>query len=413
MNVLLLLPIGLAAFAALLLPLLIHLARRSEQRVVPFAALRWLRALPQPRRKFRLDEWLLLLLRILLLAALALLFAQPVLFGRADTAARVALAPGVDSVAARALPGTSQARWLRLAPGFPAIARDGSQAQVDPSAASTGATLPSLLRELDAQLPKGAPLTVVVPQTLNDADAQRPVLSRKVDWRVLPPSTTPAVPTAARVPAMTPALQVRFAPERADAVRYLRASGVAWALEDQPQAADGSTASTSPPASRVSTAALSAPLDASVSRLAWLAAGPVPAAVQQWVEHGGQLLLDSAAQWPGFARDAAVDWSDDNGPLLRTQRVGRGRVLQLQRPLLPAAMPALLEADFPQRLRDAFEVAPAAPTRVAAIDYAPTLGAHAWPERPQPLAPWLAWLIAALFLLERWLASGPRRSEAA
>lgn len=412
MNVLLLLPIGLAAFAALLLPLLIHLARRSEQRVVPFAALRWLRALPQPRRKFRLDEWLLLSLRILLLAALALLFAQPVLFGRADTAARVALAAGVDSAAARALPGIDQARWLWLAPGFPAIAPDGSTAQDDPRAASTGATLPSLLRELDAQLPAGAPLTVVVPQRLHDADAQRPVLSRKVTWKIVPDRAAPAE-TAAKADPTTPPLQVRFAPERADAVRYLRAAGVAWGLEDQLQDTGGTPASTSPPASRVSTAALSAPLDASVSRLAWLAAGPVPAAVQAWVAQGGQVLLDADAQWPGFARDAAIAWSDGTGPLLRTQRVGRGRVLQLQRPLLPAAMPALLEADFPQRLRTAFETEIVAPARVAARDYAPMAGAPAWPERPQPLAPWLAWLVAGLFLLERWLASGPRRSDTA
>ena len=40
MNLALLLPAGLAALAALLLPLLIHLARRSEQRPTVFAALR-------------------------------------------------------------------------------------------------------------------------------------------------------------------------------------------------------------------------------------------------------------------------------------------------------------------------------------------------------------------------------------
>ncbi|MBC7991570.1 MAG: BatA domain-containing protein, partial [Luteimonas sp.] len=71
MTLSLLLPIGLAALAALLLPLLVHLARRSEQRLVPFAALRWLQAKPQPRRKRRFEEHWLLLLRLLLLAALA------------------------------------------------------------------------------------------------------------------------------------------------------------------------------------------------------------------------------------------------------------------------------------------------------------------------------------------------------
>ena len=43
MSLALLLPAGLAALAALLLPLLVHLARRSEQRPTVFAALQWLR----------------------------------------------------------------------------------------------------------------------------------------------------------------------------------------------------------------------------------------------------------------------------------------------------------------------------------------------------------------------------------
>lgn len=408
MNVLLLLPIGLAAFAALLLPLLVHLARRREQRVVDFAALRWLRAQPQPRRKHRLEELLLLLLRILLLAALALLFAQPVLFGRPDPAPRVALAPGVGTDAARAALGDSEARWLRLAPGFPGIA-SGQQAQADPASATPPATLPSLLRELDAQLPAGVPLTVVVPHTLHDADAQRPVLSRQVTWQVLPGTDAPTPATAAPR-RETPPLQVRHAPERAEATRYLRAAGVVWALEDAADSATGQQEA-APPVSKVRIAPASAPIDPKIPRLAWLVPGPVPDNVQQWARNGGQLLLDADARWPGFARDAAVAWADDNGPLLRTQRSGRGRVLQLQRALLPAAMPALLESDFPQRLRGAFETDPVAPARVAARDYAPSTGAPAWPEQPRPLAPWLAWLVAGLFLLERWLASGPRRSE--
>ena len=409
MNVLLLLPIGLAAFAALLLPLLVHLARRSEQRVVDFAALRWLRAQPQPRRKHRLEELLLLLLRILLLAALALLFAQPVLFGHPDLAPRVALASGVGTDAARAALGNVEARWLRLAPGFPGIASNGQQAQADPANATAPATLPSLLRELDAQLPAGVPLTVVVPYTLHDADAQRPVLSRQVTWQVLP-GTDALTPATAAPRRETPSLQVRHAPERAEATRYLRAAGIAWALEDAAGSATGQQEA-APTLSKVGIAPATASIDPKFPRLAWLVPGPVPEHVQQWVRNGGQLLLDADARWPGFAPDAVVAWADDNGPLLRTQRSGRGRVLQLQRALMPAAMPALLDADFPQRLREAFETDPVAPARVAARDYAPSTGAPAWPEQPRPLAPWLAWLVAGLFLLERWLASGPRRSE--
>ena len=67
MSLLWLFPAGLAALATLLLPLLIHLARRDEQRLIDFAALRWLSAKPRPRRRIRFDEWPLLLLRLLLL----------------------------------------------------------------------------------------------------------------------------------------------------------------------------------------------------------------------------------------------------------------------------------------------------------------------------------------------------------
>ncbi|MCE4302280.1 BatA domain-containing protein, partial [Xanthomonas hortorum pv. vitians] len=116
MNLLLLFPAGLAALAALLLPLLIHLARRSEHRPTDFAALRWLRALPRPRHRVRFDEWPLLLVRLLLLAALALLLAEPALRDHQDTRPRVAVSPGVDVAAARALSHAANAQWVWLAP---------------------------------------------------------------------------------------------------------------------------------------------------------------------------------------------------------------------------------------------------------------------------------------------------------
>jgi len=46
----LLFPAGLLALAGLLVPLLIHLVRRSELVVHDFAALRWLSARARPRR---------------------------------------------------------------------------------------------------------------------------------------------------------------------------------------------------------------------------------------------------------------------------------------------------------------------------------------------------------------------------
>ena len=84
MTPLLLAPLGLAALAALIVPLLIHLHRRTEEVPVDFAALRWLDILTRPRSRIRFEEWLLLALRLLLVALLGLLLAQqPLSFAQA------------------------------------------------------------------------------------------------------------------------------------------------------------------------------------------------------------------------------------------------------------------------------------------------------------------------------------------
>jgi len=92
-------------------------------------------------------------------------------------------------------------------------------------------------------------------------------------------------------------------------------------------------------------------------------------------------------------------------------RFGQGRVLQLTRPLQPAAIPQLVEPDFPDALWALLEPPPA-PALVAASDHAPTLGAPAYQSPPLDLRPWLAALIALIFALERWLATRRQRATA-
>ncbi|WP_146907065.1 BatA domain-containing protein [Arenimonas daejeonensis] len=116
MSLGLLFPLGLAALAALLLPLLVHLVRREEQRPTDFAALRWLTARLKPRAKLRFEDLLLLALRLLLVAAMALLLARPVLYGGTGDAPWLLVAPGADPAAAPSLPENTERRWL--APGF-------------------------------------------------------------------------------------------------------------------------------------------------------------------------------------------------------------------------------------------------------------------------------------------------------
>jgi hypothetical protein len=72
-------------------------------------------------------------------------------------------------------------------------------------------------------------------------------------------------------------------------------------------------------------------------------------------------------------------------------------------------MPALLEPQFPRRLRELLSAPIAAPGRAVASDYAPRTGGPSFDAPARNLKPWLALLIAALFALERWLATRPRR----
>jgi hypothetical protein len=115
-------PLGLAALAALLLPLLIHLARRDIQRPIDFAALRWLSPRPKPHRRPRLDERALFAARLVLLTLLALALARPAIWGESRGGSWLVVAPGVDRDAARAQ-APNAVRRLWLTPGFPDLSR--------------------------------------------------------------------------------------------------------------------------------------------------------------------------------------------------------------------------------------------------------------------------------------------------
>jgi len=383
MSLALLLPAGLAALAALLLPLLLHLARRHEQTPTDFAALRWLRQKPKPRHRIRFDEWPLLLMRLLLLALLALWLAKPVLSGADDTRPWIVAVPGIDVAAVRKQAGSADARLHWLAPDFPSLD--------EPSPAGVLA-VGSLLRQLDAELPSGLPLTIVVPATLQGADAERPVLSRTVTWTVV----DGAMAAASSPASPAPALAVRHATGNDTGLRYLHAAARAW----QPNA-------DAPPALQVGTQDEALP---PITRpLVWLVPGPLPAPVAQWIESGGTVLLANDSALDGFAADA-TPWRDaDGAALVESAARGKGRVLRFTRPLRPDAMPVLVEADFPHRLRALFDAPPVAPSRVLATDYAPVTGSATYAAAPRDLQPGLALLIALLALVERWMAT--RRSR--
>ncbi len=378
MSLGLLAPAGLWALAALALPLLVHLARREEQKPTAFAALRWLAARAKPRQKLRFEEWLLLGLRLLLVAGLALLLARPVLTGGAGDAPWLLVMPGADANQTPALPEDAERRWL--APGFPPL---------DAPPPSPAIASASLLRQLDAELPAGTTITVLATARFDGADGERPRLSRPVDWRVV--TGEPAEAKRAAEPAF--GFAIRHGDPEVAGLRFLRAAAIAW----QPDAG-----------AAPDVAGTEAPLAADTRHLAWLAAGDLPASVKAWIEDGGRVLLSKDATWP-LPDPGLPAWRDARGEArAQAAAMGQGFVLQLTTPLSPDALPDLLEPGFPEALRAQLQAPAPPPQRALAEAYSPQPGGPRFPETPRDLVPRLLWLLLALFAIERWLATGRR-----
>lgn len=425
----LLAPWGLAALAAGLVPLALHWVRRSDRQLRSFAAMRYLRERPHAREKFRLHERLLLLLRLLLITSVAVLLSLPVWRSPSEPRAPwIVVAPGIDAALAHASIVQPGAEWRRLAPGFPALdappdgavasprVEDGASALegaallprdaavLPPREASVptqdfrgaDASLTSLIRELDSELAPGTALTLVVPAELRGLDAERLQLARPVVWRVLAGASPEIAPNAVPL-----TVAVRYDPADSTELPLVRALAAAWQ-------ADGMTL-------QLDIAPRTAPLPPPPAWLLWLGA-PTPPGLDAWLRRGGSMLLtlhDTA-----HSSDAAgsVVWADDNGAgILRERLLGAGRVLSLAGPLRIDAVPALASPDFPRQLAALLRGPPPAPDRAPAASVAPlTLpSAHPALGRPQPLSPYLAVVIALLFLAERVVATRTRSSKLA
>ena len=373
MSLSLLFPLGLLALASLLVPLLIHLARRHHYAPLEFAALRWLRAKARPRQRIRFDEWPLLLVRLLLLAALAVLLARPLLHGApVQTRPWVVVAPGLSPPI---LPAGSEVRWL--APGFPPL-RDAAPAGQQP--------LSSLLRELDQTLPEGTELTVYVPDPMRGLDGERPRLSRAVNWRPV------AMPVAAPVQDTAPQLRVSGDDQDPSERGVLDALQRAWS--GQPLSAPLATDAV-PEQGQVGV---------------WLADAPLPPAWQAWVHDGGSVLAVSTKAATGTGTTVLQDASGKAAVMRHA--LGRGQVLRFTAALSPDALPILREPSFPRRLLEQVRPVPSPQLAPAAVQ-APLTGASPPLAQPRDLATWLLAVIVLLFALERWMATAPRRGASA
>jgi Aerotolerance regulator N-terminal len=380
----LLAPLGLAALAALALPIAIHLVRRIELRTTEFAALRWIAERVRPRRRLRFERPWLLLLRLAVIALFALLIARPFIGEPvASKPAWVLVAPGSNAAAARASVSIADADWRWLAPGFPPI---------ESSIATASVPTASLLREIDAELPRDTKLSVVVPQEIDGLDGERPLLSREVDWHVVPGKMPrrAAAPRDGKVE-----IAVRYAPSAEPALRYLSAAIAALDVREPGRYA-------------IDAQPLGTPIDSTIHDLVWLGA-EVPAEVKAWIEAGGTALVSDPKRTSG-----ATVWRDADGrALARAEPLGRGRLIALQSAFSPESLPAILDADFPDRLRGLIEGEPAPPTRAPADAARPVpatshMAASATSSSTRPLDPWLALAIALLVLVERIVATRTR-----
>ncbi len=385
MSLALLVPLALAALAAWIVPLVVHLVRRPEDTPTPFAALRWIRGRTRPRRRLRWQDLPLLATRLLLLALVALLLARPVLDGDPRLARpHVFVAPGVEVAAARAVAASEKATWSWLADGFPAF---------EDEAPAAGSDVASLLREADAGLPAGTAMTVVVPAQLDGLDGGALTLSRTVDWRVV--DTAASQTTVAVEAASTKRrLALRRTAGDSQGARVVRAAVAAWN-------------SGVPDAVVLDEQAPGAPIPTTADALVWLDDAP-DAAAKAWIEAGGRALVVG----PGTTQGRVLA-RDDDGALVREFAEGSGTRLALVRAFEPQAIPQLLDASFARDLHDwLFTAADATPRRGDATAVAPTTGAAAGTPWRLPLDPWIGVAIAAVFLVERVLATRRRREAA-
>jgi hypothetical protein len=151
-------------------------------------------------------------------------------------------------------------------------------------------------------------------------------------------------------------------------------------------------------------------LTGAAHELVWLGAD-LPPAIKRWIEAGGAALVDNQPHASG-----TPIWRGADGDVLaRVQPLGRGRLVTLAAAFSPQTLPALLDADFPQRFFDLLQGARPAPTRAPASAMRPeqatsTTASPAMRSSAKPLDPWLALLIALLILIERVVATRPRAS---
>src|SRR5690606_36278239 len=379
-------PTGLAALAALAIPILIHLSRKLPREPVRIGSLRHLEGAPAPRRaRARVTERWLLAVRLLLLTLLALVIAgmHVEIRGPARAARSVVLLShdlSTDSAGDAA--------------GAVLDSLTGAGARV---VAAGAGDIWSLLSELDRELPPGSSITAVFPASLPVAGA-RPALRSSVSIHLVSVQAASGAGNSVNVDVDAAAGAADSIPLRvfnaADPARRLAAARVSAAFR-----------------------AVGARRDEPVRVDRW--PGPVSAAAGDWivqltdstpspsildaVRGGGVLLIPAESNASGGAAELPPDG-------IGIDTLGQGLILTvagLDSASAGAELPALMARIWPDPAR----LAPAAPARrrVAASQLIPARN-ESPPEGPQlSLRDVLLALAIGCFLLERWMAHRPRR----
>ncbi len=163
-----------AGMGAIALPILIHLLMRRRRKPVPWAAMRFvLEAYRRTRRRLILERWLLLALRCLALAALAVVIGRPVVGGAGvfsgGERGRTVYVVIDDSIASAALDAPARAalaRHLDRARSLIAALRDGDRVGI----VLAGAPARGLLLPASPNLPAALSLLDSVATTEARAD---------------------------------------------------------------------------------------------------------------------------------------------------------------------------------------------------------------------------------------------------
>jgi len=435
----LLAPLGLLGLLALAVPIIAHLVSRRAGRVVKVGSIRWMHESPAYQsRSLKLHDVWLLLLRLAVVALLAVVLAGPywrhrpalgsgnewVLIGP-EVAREAQYRSLIDSLA-------PSGEVHLLSPGLP---RWTPGDQVPAATALTTSTAStnywSLLREAERLASPATRFSVLTSNNARYFRGERPRLKAKVDWRLV---AVPAVQsTASKDSVRTVEL---YAPaSRRDDARYLSAALQAAAEQ----------AGVRLRLLRRSPASAASPTeDASPSTwLIWLGGDPVPEALQARVTAGATLLSDPGDDsvesrealliaGPSLAPQAhlyrrstsvigksqAAIWTDEYGaPVLSVGRSGSGLVYRLRVRFHPAWTDLAMTPAFPRLIGSLWLGPPQADLVVGPSQVVPALAARdGSPAVSKPTRPDMAfslWLLTLFaFGLERAISLDWFRSRA-